>query len=373
MRQSTRRLLLVPALLLGLIPVLAAAPALAAITSVTGTPAPLRVNIVAPQTLSVTWQVVRSASVPTTITSPSGQVFIDGIPVATLNGPLSRSLPPSGPVTVTFRETLRISRALARRIGEGGTIDYRRSFTETPPGVPVPGTIAMRATASGQLAIANLELSFADESRYRIVGQGTRLMARAMVTSTGQGMLEGVWEHAGPGSISAGQAAFVPLRRERRPLGGNRRTVLLSPALPTAVAGVHVLRFRPVRTGPDARVLVSEEIRYVVQPGTDPTPLALMAPGEAASLTAATRFVWRTTPGAATQRLEFLRAGAGALGPADRIAAVDLPGAVGTTRLRPFTLQRLSDGSGPVYWRVTAFDATGRALATSPIRRLSHP
>ena len=348
-----------------------ASQAHAQVTAATGVPSSIRINAVSAHSVSVTWRVEAVVTIPTVISSTSGTIFVGGVPIATVGGTLARTR--STPSTLIFRETIPISAAVARRIREGGVVTYERTFTpELAAGIGL-ASITVIPTFAGDLAIRDIDVFFDDDSQYRIVSRGDQVTARAAISSIGSGILEGRWEHAGPGGISAGNVAFQPLRRVRQALGGSRRLTLTSPQLPTNIAGLHILRFRPLRL--DQRsILINEslvELRYLVRESADGETIALIEPAETVPLTPSTQFVWRPAAGAAHHRLEFVGDGTAPVGLDDaRLAAVDLPGTGNSVRLRPFTLHRLAGTRGRIYWRIVAYDGAGHPIAQSALRRL---
>ncbi len=341
------------------VPAQAAGPA-------TATPGTLRINDKGTSVVTIRWAVGSTFSVPTaaTLSSPVGELIIGGPTVATPGGLLSRSFAHAGlgTETIRFSERIRITRAQAREIASGVTGFYRRTFDDGAGTVTVD--IPITVTGSGALSILNFDLRFDDDSLQRVVGRDAALTARMRLTTAGQEVFDGTWQVAGP----TGQGtAFRTLDRVRKVISGSRTTIFESPQLPTSQPGLYRVRFVP-GTGADPNFAGSfPELRYTVSARAATPLIALDAPAPGASATSATLFDWQPVQGASLYRLEFLGSGAGgAAGP--RVAALDTDAS--QARLKPFTLARIA-ASGPVFWRVVAFDTAGNTLSVSALRRLS--
>lgn len=338
--------------------------ALRAAGPVSATPGTVSVNAGGASTITVRWRVGVESRLPgmVTVTSPQGELQVDGVPVAGGGGVLSRTIRHSGGGTqfVTFTERLSVDRTTARRLGAGANGSYLRVFSDMLG--PATGVVALRASSGGGLALRNFDLQFDDQSRFRVVETGAALTARLRLTSAGSGILQGSWELSGPTGTQGD--GWRPIGRVRQLLAGSRSTVIESPDLPTGRPGIYRVRFVPdPRQGRDVTTGVPV-LQYSVTGARSDTPsLSLVAPRAGDGLSAATRFRWASVPGARAYRVEFF-ADSGAM---RRLAAVDTSGT--GTGLRPPTLARLT-GTDPLLWRVTAVGADGRALAVSPARRL---
>lgn len=337
-------------------------PMLWAAGPISTSPATISVNPGGVSAVTIRWRVGVTASAPgpVTVTSPVGEVRVDGVTVAQL-GRLSRTVRHSGAGTqfVTFTERLTIDRTSALRIAEGATGTYERTFTDASGAATA--RVPLRASPGGGLTFRNFDLQFDDATRFRVVAQGAALVARLRVTSAGSGTLQGVWEVAGP-TATRGDG-WRPIGRVRQVLAGSRMTVFESPALPTREPGIYRVRFVPDgRQGRDVPATL-DTLQYTVTARRGPAVLDLLSPRAGAPLSPATEFRWASVPGASAYRVEFFAGGGGT----PRLAAVDTRQSHAS--LRPPALVRLSR-SDPVLWRVTAYGDDGRPLAVSPIRRL---
>lgn len=346
--------------------VLTAALALAGAAQAAGpvsvSPATVQVNQQGASTVIIRWRVGVDSSVPATIqvTSPTGTLSIGGA----TGGVLSRTVrhPGTGRIFVTFTERFFVDRTTARRLAQGGTATYSRSFTDIN-GTSRVASVRLNSGSGGQLSFRNVDIRFDDDTGFRTVEPGSALTARLVLTSAGSGIFEGAWEIAGP-SGSAG-TGFRPIARVRRVLAGARRTVIESPPLPTASPGTYRVRFVPGSGIARGQGETTREIIYTVAGSATVPRLELLAPRAGSVLTTASTLSWRPVTGAARYRIEFLQAGGGGVR-ADVIAAMDIAGT--SARPRGITLRRLR-GRSEIYWRVTAFDGAGNPIVTSPARR----
>jgi hypothetical protein len=331
---------------------------------VSATPGTVSVNAGGSSTITVRWRVGVTSRLPglVTVTSPQGELQVDGVPVPGGGGALSRTIRHSGAGTqfVTFTERLSVDRTTARRLGAGADGRYLRVFSDAQG--PATGIVALRGSSGGGLALRNFDLRFDDQSRFRVVATDAALTARLRATSAGSGILQGSWEVSGPTGTQGD--GWRPIGRVRQFLAGSRSTVFESPALPTGRPGTYRVRFvAEPRQGRDAGTGVPV-LQYSVTGARSDTPsLGLVEPRAGAGLNAAIRFRWAAVPGARAYRVEFFADS----GMTRRLAAVDTAGT--GTGLRPPTLARLA-GADPLLWRVIAVGADGRALAVSPARRL---
>ncbi len=338
-----------------------AALAQATISNVSASPGQIRVNPNGAATVSIRWRVTLNFTgpLPETITSASG-ITNTGNP---LGGVLSRTVQSNGgTTTVTVVESLYIDRTSAEEIGRVGTGTYNRVFGTSLGTNTV--SLALRPSSSGALAIRNLDLTFDDGTRSRVVAPGTALTARLEVSSIGRGQFVGRWEIAGPG----GALAFRPFGTSSQRMSGSRRTVFESPPLRTDRPGLYRVRFVPdtVRAGVDRTPV--REISYTVAEdgGGAGTGLRLIAPEAGQDLSGAVRFAWEPVAGAVRYRVEFSEPAATGF-QSNALAAVDVDDP--SVRLRGFTVARLA-AAERLSWQVTAYDGAGRVLARSPLRTL---
>ncbi len=331
---------------------------------VTVSPTSVNVNAAGSTTVTLRWRVGVLSSTPRSITvsSPSATLSTGG----TLAGSLSRTIrhPGTGLIFVTFNERLIVNRTTAARIPAGGA-SVSRFFSDVT-GTSRAVTVALRTTSGGGLATRNIDLTFDDDTRYRVVRLNTALSARLNLTTNGRGILDGAWEVSGPSAITG--SGFRPVARVRKFISGSRRTILESPDLPTNRPGIYRVRFVPNSGVPRGERETIPTLTYSVQPKAAPhSGLGLVAPSAGTQMTSATEFRWRAIVGAHRYRLEFLRADTGGVR-AQRIAAQDTESP--SARLKGFTFARLT-GQPELYWRVIAYDQNGDVIALSSARRIS--
>lgn len=342
------------------------ASAQAVISSVSAQPGEIRVNPNGASTVRLRWRVTLTFTGPLaeTIVSPSG-LTSSGTP---LGGPLSRTVPSTGgTATVVLAESLFVDRTTAEDIARLGGVTYNRVFAASAS--TGTGSVPIRPSSGGALALRNLDLSFDDGSRSRVVAPGTALTAQLEVSSVGRGQFAGTWEISGP----AGSLAFRPFGQISRRLAGARRTIFESPPLRTDQPGLYRVRFVPDRARSGTGRAPVREILYTVARGAEDGATAgaaagirLISPDPGVNLSGAVRFSWQPVPGAARYRVEFSSPAASGFD-ANALAAVEVEGA--SVRLKGFTVARLASAER-LSWQVTAYDGAGRPLARSPLRSL---
>lgn len=336
----------------------------AAITGVSASPSSIQINTDGTSTVRLRWSVSALNSTPVTIGSAVGDVLDGATVLASPGGALSRSVTTFSPITVQFSETIVISRTLAKSLALGGTITYRRTFGDG--GSSVDHFVPIQISNSGQIAYRNVALRFDTGQTFESVGRGASLVAEALVTLSGNGVLDATWQVA---HVSGGQPqTFKPLRRVRRAVSGRGKLVLSSPQLPTLSDGIYAVRLMP--SGTDTALSdVFPLIRYTVQAGAGgASSLYLNTPAAGAVVVPNTVFSWAPVASADRYRLEFSKPDGGTQTP---VAGVDLPANDTRAQIKSFTLSKLRSERAS-HWRVVAFDAEGAPLATSPYRRLSN-
>lgn len=354
MRQIFRQLVLLGVALLAL-----SAAAQANVTAVTGSPGTIRINPNGINAVRVRWRVSVTTSIPVTVSSSVGQVYDGPTLLASPGGLLSRQVTSAGASVLQFSETIAISRTLAKTLQPGATIYYRRSFSDG--GTTVVADLGISVSNSGQISFRNVDLRFDTGGTYDVVRSGASLTAEALITLSGSGVFDAVWEVAELSSATPN--SFRPLRRIRRAAGGSGRLVLISPPLPTAQPGIYAVRLMP--TGAQASLAgIFPVIRYAVMSGKDGLgQIGLTMPEAGARLGAATVFGWTPVAGAASYRVEFLR-------DQQMVAGIAVAAPAQRTTVKSFTLAKARSGQA-THWRVVAFDADGTMIAAAPPRRLS--
>ena len=350
-------------IVLTLIATLIAMPSFATIISVVVNPDPVGINTQGTSYITLNYTIVVTAP-GVTVSSTSGTVLVDAIPVAVPGGPISQVVPLSGSTTVRMRERIRITRDVAAQIAQGTSTVFQRQFSDGSTAV-FAINVGLIPSSSGALSFRNVALNFDDLSRFRTISQNGAITALMRLTTNGKGLLEGNWEVSNPASPSS----FYPVGRVRQPLSGARALVIESPTLPTTQLGIYTVRFVP--SGPPNPQLVASfpEIQYSVLPSNTTGTIDLRSPPADVNIGAATVFSWQGVSNSAGYRVEFLSLAAGSLNSqATRVAAVDVTGSQTSVQLKPFTLARIHAARTDVYWRILALDDTGTIIATSSIR-----
>jgi len=294
-----------------------------------------------------------------TVSTPGGQVL------QSLARPLSITLSASAQGSVA--ETFTLSPATiveAQRLGVN-TLLLQRTFGVAPYGGTATVQIALGGSAGGALALARVSLHFDDRSLVRMLKAGDTAVAIAEINYTGSGVLNGLWEIAGPPS-TLGEPVFVPLAAASVNLGGGGLTELASPVLPATLAGNYFVRFR-VRSPavPFAGLL----LQYAVaEPAV--APISIVSPHPHATLSADTRFEWRAASDAVAYRLEFYAADA-----PDGSAPLSgqwVPASKADAMLTVLAQTHLEPGA--VYrWRIVALDADSNVVAQSALYEINTP
>lgn len=369
--------------------------------AVTATPNKFPVSATAPTTINVVWRIVRvSPPVPGTSSSPAAQVFVGGSPVATIGAPLSRSFAGIATTEVAFlSETVTIPQAAVfRAVKSGAPIVLTRTFNDTAGAADTGiATLAPSGPGSEPFSVSRLSLTFEDRTRVKVLPRGSRLRAIAELNTTGQGLVQAVWEVA-LASTTAGTPVFQTLALVRQPVAFGGRTVITSPPLPTRFEGNNRVRLRI--TEPNPR-FDEPELQYYVTPEgplpeqQEPRLMLITSPGPGAPLTLTTRFAWQAVPGTQIYKVEVFAAPAGPggavsgsevttpvpLDPAPDTAAVAgeraltgtvVPGTQTEIRLQDYSLAHLPAGRRYL-WTVKAVAADGALLGISPPREIFKP
>jgi hypothetical protein len=330
-----------------------------ALDSVTATPGTAYVQGTGTATVTIRWtaQITVGSDQTVTLTSTGGTLVAGAQPPVAVGTSLRRTVRlTTGTHLVRITERLRIDRTTARYILEGGGGSFVRVFTDTLAGTGTASVLLQgRASGSGGLTVQSFDLSFDDGAAFRSVAAGEALVARANVSTSGRGLVQGTWQIAGS------EGGFRTLERVRFTAGGPKKTLVESPALPTDRAGSFRLRF-VLGDGEGAEGPV---IRYTVGAGAEAVGIALTSPAAGAALGSQTRFGWEPVSGAERYRIEFLAE-------ADLATLASVETAKTSATVRSFTLERLGTG-GPLVWRVVALDAAGNIIARSPQRRIGQP
>lgn len=296
---------LIPALLAFLALLIPAAPAHAILNSATVSPATKEVPANTTVSFVLTWRLVSGAPpVNLKVEADDGILRIGaaGTILRTTPG-LSKNftLPPAvNTFTSTFTETLTVPRAfLLQAIKAGDVLTYSREFTDDnfATSTVVTVTIVPSTAAAADFDVTQIRLTFGDQSASRTTEPGEKLAAVARLSTTGAGMLRGVWQ-VREGGVTGN---WRTLRQVRQPVSSQRDLYLTSPALPTNDEGRYDVRL--VLEEPD--VAYDEPfISYFVGSGLGRTRTAVIAPDPGKPVSPDTVIRWKPVSGAKAYRVE---------------------------------------------------------------------
>lgn len=402
---------LLAALLVAMLGLLLAPAAFAGIVSVDTSQGRIPVSATGPSTVTVNWLVVRDNGTalpnPGVVSSASGRFLVNGTVVGTVNRTLSRSTPGTTPgqQTFIFTEAVTVPQAAVfRAIKARVPIIFERTFSTTgiivaPFPASLPGSVDLTPSGPGSepFSVSRLSLRFDDQSRVKVLPKDSRLRAVAELNTTGQGLVQAVWEFASA-VTTAGAPVFQTLALVRQPAAFGGRMVITSPPLPTRFEGTNLVRLRITEP---ATFFEEPELQYYVTPDSPlaedqpPRLLLVTAPEPGTPLTLTTRFAWQAVPGARAYKVEVFPAPPGpAEIPSDREATTPVPldpaadttavagqppltGAVvpGTQteiRLQDYSLAHLPAGRRYL-WTVKALGPEDVLLGVSPPREIYKP
>lgn len=367
-------------------------PAHASIGIITSTPGSARVPLGGSATVTITWNVpVNDGPVAR---SPSG-VFRGGVD-ATLLGTVSTSLskPAAAGTTAIITESLLVPADVIYRAHKMGltSFTYFRDFEDegTLSGQPGFVTINIVSSAAAGFSVSRLALAFDNGAPVRVLGMKESLQAEAEIGFSGSGLVQGVWEVAGPSSTS-GQPVYRTLNPVRQYLTGGSPQTLRSPTLPTDSSGFYLVRFRITDPVPGFEQPV---LRYFVSSGKPGevlpvVPIGLVLPAHQSLLAPDDVFAWEPIRGARAYQLEVYEAAPQAgdslpdLGgeTATRVPALPatppvtgmlVPGTQTKTTLSASARTHLPPG-GRYLWRVLAIGGDGSVVGQSPVREIRLP
>lgn len=348
---------------------LLATPGHALITSASGQSTPAGVSATAPGSVRLSWQIVSTLhNAPVRSTQLGFALDSCSHPDLSLNRSLGGTL--SGTGTLRLTETVPVPPGLTTRARRSGKAHILLCRTFSDADGPATAIIQLPVHGSGlngrQLGLEAITLRLSNGETGAVVPQGAPLAARALMRYRGHGLLEGVWEIAGPltGDQRPGWRTLASIHRM---LGAGGTVQLVSPALPTAIPGAYQLRLRLTRPPVQRDTLV---LRYQVTNAHTllggVRPIALSAPDEGARLRPNTRFRWQCLPGV-HHYLLLLQSDKNQppLGQAVRPAC---SAEQMETTLREGVWSRLRP-DGKWHWWVEAIDEHGRSIGRSPKRR----
>lgn len=365
-----------------------------AVLSVSTVPSSQNVSLGQATTVTLIWSL--STTVSNTFTSTQGLLRASpaGTILGTVSTTISRTIAAGG--TAQVSETVLVPADVVLRAHRLGltSIIYQRQFGD--PKSDIPGAITLNITSplAAGFSITSESLAFDNGAPVRVMGLKQPLAAVAELACSGTGMLQAIWEVAGPAS-TAGEPFYRPLGQVRQYLASGETVKLKSPTLPTDTAGLYLLRLRITDPVPGFETPV---IRYFVgrgRPGKElpPEPLGVVSPAPLAFLASDTAFVWEPVKGAKAYQLEVYATGrhtagdlpdlgAGEIAPrpeeaaralqAPPVAGVLLPAARTSAVLSAAARRHLEPGQAYL-WRVLAIGPDGSVIGVSPPRELRTP
>ena len=358
-----KRLICLPLLLL------LATPGHALITSASGQSTPASVSATAPGSVRLSWQIISTQhNAPVHSTQLGFALDSCNHPDLSLNRSLGGTL--NGAGTLRLTETVPVPPGLTARARRSGRPNILLCRTFSDADGTATAIIQLPVHGSGltgrQLGLEAITLRLNNGETGAVVPRGAPLAARALMRYRGHGLLEGVWEIAGP-MTSDQRPGWRTLAPIHRMLGAGGTVQLVSPDLPTATPGVYQLRLRLIRPPVQSDTLM---LRYQVTNAhtllDGVRPIALSAPDEGARLRPNTRFRWQCLPGA-HHYLLLLQAEddqpplGQAVRPACSAEQMDTTLSEGVwSRLRPHESW---------HWWVEAIDAHGRPIGRTPKRK----
>ncbi len=271
-------------------------PGWTAVVAAVGDGRPTSVSVTAPGSVRLTWRLqstlhnatVRSANIGFALNScnaPEVTLPRSVTGVTDANGLLRMSEVVPVPAALTMR---------ARQQGLGAVL-VCRVFEDGQGGVTASVALALHDGGLGgnELGLSQVSLRLSNGETSAVVPLNAPLSAWVLIHYQGQGVLEGVWEVAGP-MVGGQRPPWRPVAQVFRRLSAGGVTRIASPALPTVLPGAYRLRLRllrpPVQSG-------SLELRYQVSTqrsrADGGNPVRLLDPQTDASIAPGGLFRWR--------------------------------------------------------------------------------
>lgn len=343
---------------------------------------PSQVAITATSHSQVRWSLsLIGASGTVTVSSTSG-VFraLDGSTLGTVTQRLQATRTIfNGTATVAINESLTIPQSVIRQAQRKGygRFTYTRQFSNGQSTASATATFTITGGgAAGELSIRRVQMEYDDGRITAVIAPRSKLLARAVISYNGTGLLEYSWEVASPPSTQ-GQPIFVPLISRKQYLLAGDQVVLQTPALPTGADGDYLVRLRIEKPVANFKLPV---LRYVVnrsgqiRPETRIAPLPVTRPAPNAVLAPETVFAWQRVAAASAYQLEIYTRPIRNTGlPGARqqppVTGILVPAA--KTQLTVGSLSRAHLLAGSTYyWRVVAVSDRGQVIARSDFRRI---
>lgn len=361
---------LITALLLLLMTVTAHAD----ILNVSGQSLPGSVSATAPGHIRLSWQ-IRNSDHHAAIQSDTLLYALGSCntPELTLSRSLSGTTDASG--TAHLNEVVPVPPALAVRARKTGlhNIVICRTFSDKT--TSRTGVIELRVRTSSlgrsELGLQAISLRLSNGERSAVVPRNAPLTVNARVRYQGQGLLEGVWEVAGPISSSE-PSQWNPLATIHQRLSAEGHVRLVSPLLPTHTPGTYQIRLRLIRppVQDDALVLTYQVIPQQTT-GDELHPITLLTPAAGGALYANSHFSWRCLPQAHHYLLMLqsdrrqLVIGQAVRPQCTKGIAQTIPSEILWSNIQP---------DQPYHWWIEAIDDQGHLIGRSAVRSLRiHP
>jgi len=367
-------------------------PAWATITSITPTPGTANAPLGGSVSVAVTWRVFTTNG--PFVRSPSGTFRTDvgGSVLGTVARLLNQTAAPGA--TATLTEVILVPTDViyrAHKLGLSGFV-YERDFEDGNgfSGQPQRVTLSIASSAASGFSLSRMSLLFDNGAPVRLLGLKEPLRALAEINFTGTGLVQAVWEVAGPAS-TAGEPIYRPLSTVRQYLVGSDKQVLRSPNLPTDTSGFYLVRLRVTDPVPG---FDQPNLRYFVssgQPGEKLPimPIGLVAPASQILLAPDALFAWEPIRGARAYQIEVYARprtsgdslpdiGGNATGAAPALPATPpvtgmlVVGTQTQTTLSTATRTHLQPGQ-TYLWRVLAIGGDGSIVGASPVREIRLP
>jgi len=328
--------------------------------------------------LGVNYQVVSTSA---QLTDSSGRINV------AVSSSISATLQTPGVSPFSIRERIRLPRSVLATANRYGItqLRYQREFFDESDGTAAVGvtvfaTIRLSNTASGAINIEQIDLRFSDERVIATVLEQDALSAFAVITHSGTGRFDAIWEIALPSSTK-GTPLFTTLKTERRFLSGRGKTQIDAPTLPAAQIGKHLLRLRVF--SPEINFQFNQ-LEYFVLRGESLIKMSGLKPYDRSVVDASTEFSWQRIREAVAYQIEvyqrkpsaqpdFLRKtnGTNWVHPRDdkmrhihRVKGLRLKPAITSAQLSGLVLEELQPGQNYT-WRVFAYDIDGALLGAS--------
>jgi hypothetical protein len=105
--------------------------------------------------------------------------------------------------------------------------------------------VAWQIANAAAFTMTRIAVTFDDQKPPAIVERGSDISAQAELSFTGNGLLKGAWEIAGP-NPDGNKPQYRTLINVNQPIAGKDAAVLKGPKLPTESTGPYLVRLRVV-------------------------------------------------------------------------------------------------------------------------------